>query len=441
MICDRWGSSKTPFYAAICDSTGENAFPSQPSCTCPWSADNKSGVRAWGNAVGWNYYDSDKKRILNRKQNKDGVVQRAVFYTEKKYYNGVPDFLNAIPDGKLPCHDPCAHNECSNVAKCVFNPLSPIGYDCVCSWPSKVSPSFNEYAGFAGLSGKNGCIAEDFRNADTVEDNPIMFGGGWNTLKDPGQTKPVKPHPAYYELKATSDPWTFNVNEVTRIPPTSPNSPKGRFYNCIVNLAPNRMMIVAGKSGQFFDTFDDKTLVYQWNQTNGLSDGKWIGLDGEDIGSLPCQGDKDDTGAQHGCTRPNEWPDLPHSPVSECQGQCRNGAVGSGPTSVHWIHQYCNINAEFYNAQTEEWEEKSFQLCDKKIVQSNGGEEIVGLEGKWIAVDNTELAEQQRAYNKDRFLNYFYHIRIQICFSKGIPVLSEASFVSTGPSCGVFATK
>ena len=403
MICDRWGSSKTPFYAAICDSTGENAFPSQPSCTCPWSADNKSGVRAWGNAVGWNYYDSDKKRILNRKQNKDGVVQRAVFYTEKKYYNGVPDFLNAIPDGKLPCHDPCAHNECSNVAKCVFNPLSPIGYDCVCSWPSKVSPSFNEYAGFAGLSGKNGCIAEDFRNADTVEDNPIMFGGGWNTLKDPGQTKPVKPHPAYYELKATSDPWTFNVNEVTRIPPTSPNSPKGRFYNCIVNLAPNRMMIVAGKSGQFFDTFDDKTLVYQWNQTNGLSDGKWIGLDGEDIGSLPCQGDKDDTGAQHGCTRPNEWPDLPHSPVSECQGQCRNGAVGSGPTSVHWIHQYCNINAEFYNAQTEEWEEKSFQLCDKKIVQSNGGEEIVGLEGKWIAVDNTELAEQKRAYNKDRF--------------------------------------
>ena len=102
MICDRWGSSKTPFYAAICDSTGENAFPAQPACTCPWSADNKSGVRAWGNAVGWNYYDADKKRIMNRKQNKD-VVQRALFYTEKKYYNGVPDFINAIPAGKFRC--------------------------------------------------------------------------------------------------------------------------------------------------------------------------------------------------------------------------------------------------------------------------------------------------------------------------------------------------
>ena len=60
MICDRWGAATSPFYTAICDSTGTHAFPANPQCSCPFSQDKKSAVRAWGNAVGWNYYNREK---------------------------------------------------------------------------------------------------------------------------------------------------------------------------------------------------------------------------------------------------------------------------------------------------------------------------------------------------------------------------------------------
>ena len=400
MICDRWGPTNRPFYAAICDSKGENAFPSQPKCSCPWSFDRKSAVRAWGNPVGWNYYDENLKRVLNRKRDQS-VTQRSTFYTEKKYYNGVPNFMTSIQEGLLPCHDPCAHNECSIKSQCVFNPDSPIGYDCQCQWPSVIDQTrFGEgleYSGFAGLESENGCIAVDFRNPSTTADNEIMFGGGWNTLKDPGQSKPIKPHTAYYSLESTDDPWTFRVSEATRIPPTSPDSPKGRFYNCIVNLEKNKMMVVAGKSGQFFDTFDDKTMVYQWNQT--LSDGTWVGVHGEDQ-TGPCLGEVDSTGAQAGCTRIGEWPDYPHTPVTKCQGQCRSGALGSGPTSVHWLNQYCTVRGDFFDVQSDSWVSREFQLCDHKIIRSSEGEKVHGLPGKWKSVPNDNLGEERSAYDQ-----------------------------------------
>ena len=100
MICDRLGASKSPFFATICNSTDEHAFPAQPLCTCTWSADNKSGVRAWGNPLGPNYYDEDEKRILKRKLNAE-VTQRAQHYAENLYRNGVPEFLTVIPAGQL----------------------------------------------------------------------------------------------------------------------------------------------------------------------------------------------------------------------------------------------------------------------------------------------------------------------------------------------------
>ena len=87
-----------------------------------------------------------------------------------------------------------------------------------------------------------------------------------------------------------------------------------------------------------FDVMDDKTMVYEQNNT--VNYGKWADLDGQDIGTQECQGETDESGSQHGCMRDGGWPDLPHTPISACQGQCRNGVVGHGPTNVHWINEY-----------------------------------------------------------------------------------------------------
>ena len=48
MICDKQGPKMNPYYATICDSSGENAFAAQPVCLCPFSRANHSRVRAWG---------------------------------------------------------------------------------------------------------------------------------------------------------------------------------------------------------------------------------------------------------------------------------------------------------------------------------------------------------------------------------------------------------
>ena len=67
-----------------------------------------------------------------------------------------------------------------------------------------------------------------------------------------------------------------------RIPAPSPNFHKGKFYNCMMNIEENRVMVVGGRPGQFFDVWDDKTFVYEWQK--GAKDiaknGKWIGTDG-----------------------------------------------------------------------------------------------------------------------------------------------------------------
>ena len=117
------------------------------------------------------------------------------------------------------------------------------------------------------------------------KENLILYGGGWNTQPDPAQTRkaPIKPHYQYYGLEATENPWRFKVKMAPqRIPAPSPNFHKGKFYNCMMNIEENRVMVVGGRPGQFFDVWDDKTFVYEWQK--GAEDisknGKWIGTDG-----------------------------------------------------------------------------------------------------------------------------------------------------------------
>ena len=52
-ICDAWGQ----YMRARCDSTGQNAFPSQPTCECPGTADHNSGMRIFGRAFGFEFYE------------------------------------------------------------------------------------------------------------------------------------------------------------------------------------------------------------------------------------------------------------------------------------------------------------------------------------------------------------------------------------------------
>ena len=154
-ICDSWERLN---YHTTCNSQGQNAFPAMPSCSCPMSVGFNSngsvkisGIRAWGNTAGYNYYDEDKKRILPRKSNKN-VIQRASFYTERKYSGGLcasakykndptcperlSDLVGLKPGGgEFSCHDPCVHNMCNSRANCVYNAAAEYGYDCVCKWP------------------------------------------------------------------------------------------------------------------------------------------------------------------------------------------------------------------------------------------------------------------------------------------------------------------
>ena len=157
-------------------------------------------------------------------------------------------------------------------------------------------------------------------------------------------------------------------------------------------------MFIGGKWGQFFDVMDDKTMVYSWNDT--VHDGQWVGTDGQDLSAQTCTGDKDESGAQHGCMYDGGWPDLPHIPISACQGQCRNGSVGYGPTNVHWVNQYCSVKSEFWNPSISQWESREFHLCDYKIEQSADGEKIAGLSGKWISVPNVDKAQYENDYKR-----------------------------------------
>ena len=181
-----------------------------------------------------------------------------------------------------------------------------------------------------------------------------------------------------------------------KIPPGSATSKKGRFYNCIVNIDEKKQMFIGGKWGQFFDVMDDKTMVYSWNDS--VHDGKWVGLDGQDLSTQTCGGDKDESGAQHGCMYDGGWPDLPHVPISACQGQCRDGTVGYGPTNIHWVNEYCSVKSDFWNPENGRWESREFHLCDYKLEQSADGEKIAGLSGKWISVPNEDKTQYEQDY-------------------------------------------
>ena len=139
-----------------------------------------------------------------------------------------------------------------------------------------------EPVGTAGYDENDGCVVPDIRNVDSdFKDNLILYGGGWNTQPGlPGSNKVVKPHYQYYGLEATDNPWRFKVKETPQtIPAPSPMFHKGKFYNCMMNIEENRVMVVGGRPGQFFDIWDDKTFVYEWGKSSAdvVGNGKWIG--------------------------------------------------------------------------------------------------------------------------------------------------------------------
>ena len=49
-----------------------------------------------------------------------------------------------------------------------------------------------------------------------------------------------------------------------------------------MNIDDNKVMVVGGRPGQFFDIWDDKTFVYEWQKgADGIEvGGQWIGADG-----------------------------------------------------------------------------------------------------------------------------------------------------------------
>ena len=138
---------------------------------------------------------------------------------------------------------------------------------------------------------------------------------------------------------------------------------KGKYYHCIFNIAEKRVMIVGGRPGTARDFWDDKTFVYQWEGSDFTAGGRYVGTDQQKMESSPesCRGADESAG----CVRPNEWPDLPSTSILACQGQCRNGQPGQGPTNPRWIEAYCFTSASFWNGK--EFEEQTFNLCEHTI--------------------------------------------------------------------------
>jgi len=97
------------------------------------------------------------------------------------------------------------------------------------------------------------------------------------------------------------------------------------------------------------------------------------------------QSDPESCTGDSGCMRPNGWPDLPSTSVLKCQGQCRNGAAGQGPTDPRWIHAYCIVTGNFFNIKSKTFEQKTFNLCKHELVsdESIDGVSVTGLDGKW----------------------------------------------------------
>ena len=210
-----------------------------------------------------------------------------------------------------------------------------------------------------------------------------------------------------FSLKSES-PHKFKVSFAPqRIPATDPDAHKAKFYNCMMNIDDNKVMVVGGRPGQFFDTFDDKTYVYQWDEeAEGIEEGgKWIDVDGNrmDDSKEACEG-------LAGCIRPNEWPDLPSVSVLNCQGQCRNGEAGRGPTDPRWLHSYCTVSADFWNGN--DWEARTFELCQNRLLEtsSENGIAVKGLEGFWTSEENPNYHSNWAEYRRLILLTKpFYH--------------------------------
>ena len=126
-------------------------------------------------------------------------------------------------------------------------------------------------------------------------------------------------------------------------------------------------MIVGGRPGTARDFWDDKTFVYQWEGSDFTEGGRYIGTDQQKMESSPesCRG-ADETA---GCVRPNEWPDLPSTSLLSCQGQCRNGQPGRGPTNPKWIDAYCFTSASFWNGQSPFL--RTFNLKPQRILKES----------------------------------------------------------------------
>ena len=61
-------------------------------------------------------------------------------------------------------------------------------------------------------------------------DNMILYGGGWNSQKDPEDNKVIKPYYGYYGLEATDSPWKFKVVHASqKIPAPDRTKHKGKL--------------------------------------------------------------------------------------------------------------------------------------------------------------------------------------------------------------------
>ena len=80
-VCSRLGL----YDLATCDSSGKNAFPNQPKCSCSSGQDKNSGHRRFGNPLGLRFYDRETGLYKVRTSYKTGanaMVQKATWYNE-----------------------------------------------------------------------------------------------------------------------------------------------------------------------------------------------------------------------------------------------------------------------------------------------------------------------------------------------------------------------
>ena len=120
-----------------------------------------------------------------------------------------------------------------------------------------------------------------------------------------------------------------------------------------------------------------QSFVYKFD--NSIPDGGWIDTLGNKMASTP-----ESCGTGSGCVRENDWPDLPSTSILKCEGQCRNGKAGMGPTDPVWISKFCIVEAEFFIKKKQKFEPRTYNLCRAVLVQDSAGSKIPGKTGKWM---------------------------------------------------------